>query len=446
MVAKASKSRTGDEAAAPRRPRIAAADRERMILSEAIRFFAEEGFDGQLRVLAARLGITHSVLFRHFPSKDALIARVYQDVYVRRMRPEWAASLCDRSTPLDDRLGAFYRDYTDAIFHRDWIRLFMFAGLKGVDINAPYLALLRDTVLLPICIEYRVASNDRGSLDRPLSDREIERALGLHGRIFYLAIRKFVYGLTIPENLGGTIGDAVAAFLSVQPDAPPEATPRLTSATLGAAEAGPRRRMPPHERERFIVDEAVRFFAEHGMAGQMRELARRLGVTHPLLYRYFPTKAALIERVYEEVYLDRWNADWEASLRDPSRPLSERLTTFYIQYSKAIDRYEWIRIFVFAGLHQVDICARYLDLVRRQIIEPVADALRAQRLLRSSADDRALEIAWGLHGQIVYIAIRRWIYGLEPQGSLDRIIEDAVAGVIGMAPCHTGTAKSSTPI
>jgi len=58
-----------------------------------------------------------------------------------------------------------------------------------------------------------------------------------------------------------------------------------------------RRRLPRHERERLIVEEAVRFFAEVGFEGQTRALAQRLGVTQPLLYRYFPDKGALIERL-----------------------------------------------------------------------------------------------------------------------------------------------------
>ena len=49
--------------------------------------------------------------------------------------------------------------------------------------------------------------------------------------------------------------------------------------------------------EKMIVEEAIRFFAEAGFAGQTRELARRLDVTQPLLFQYFPTKDDLIERV-----------------------------------------------------------------------------------------------------------------------------------------------------
>ena len=61
----------------------------------------------------------------------------------------------------------------------------------------------------------------------------------------------------------------------------------------------PRRNMRAAERERFIVDEAVRFFAEHGFGGQTREFAKRMGITHSAIYRHFPSKEALIERVYE---------------------------------------------------------------------------------------------------------------------------------------------------
>jgi AcrR family transcriptional regulator len=409
--------------------------REKMIVAEAIQFFAEEGFDGQIRTLAERIGITHSILFRHFPSKEALIERVYQDVYVRRMRPEWTALLRDRSLPLQARLFAFYREYTDAIFHHDWIRIFMFAGLKGISINAPYLALLRETVLFPICAELRAASNDAEPADTPFSDEEIERAWGLHGRIFYLAIRKFIYGLDIPANLDETLSDAIAIFVRGVAAKPaihmPDMPHRMANETAEVPAAMPaRRRMPPDERERLIVDGAVTFFAEHGTDGQMRELAKRLGVTHPLLYRYFPVKEALIERVYEEVYVNRWKTEWEALLHDATLPLQTRLTAFYIQYADVIDRYEWIRIFVFAGLRGVDICKRYLDLVKDRIVGPIARELRVCRGADGEIDQRDLEIAWGLHGQIVYLAIRRWVYGVQVRGPRDPLIAAAVAGVI----------------
>lgn len=47
--------------------------------------------------------------------------------------------------------------------------------------------------------------------------------------------------------------------------------------------------------------EAIRYFAEFGFAASTRGLARRAGITQPLLYRYFPTKDQLIQRLFEEL-------------------------------------------------------------------------------------------------------------------------------------------------
>ena len=110
-----------------------------------------------------------------------------------------------------------------------------------------------------------------------------------------------------------------------------------------------RRRLPPAERERQIVDGAIRYFAEVGFEGQTRELARRLGITQPLLFRYFPTKDDLIDRVYEEVYLSRWKDEWPNGLKDRSLTLEERLVRYYEDYGSAIFNYEWVRIFMFSG-------------------------------------------------------------------------------------------------
>ena len=115
-------------------------------------------------------------------------------------------------------------------------------------------------------------------------------------------------------------------------------------------ETAPRRRLRPKERERQIVDGAIRYFAEVGFEGQTRELARRLNITQPFLFRYFPTKDDLIDRVYEEVYLSRWKDEWVDDLTDRTVSLEERLIRYYEDYVATIFGYEWIRIFMFSGL------------------------------------------------------------------------------------------------
>ena len=155
-----------------------------------------------------------------------------------------------------------------------------------------------------------------------------------------------------------------------------EATGPEGGPDTGSKSAPKRRNMRAADRERAIVDEAIRFFAEHGFEGQTRELAKRMGITHSAIYRHFPSKEALIERVYQEVYLSRWSPDWGPMIRDRSLSLEARLTRFYLDYVERVFEYNWVRIFVFSGMKSFGITGRYLDIVRREIIEPAAAELR----------------------------------------------------------------------
>lgn len=192
----------------------------------------------------------------------------------------------------------------------------------------------------------------------------------------------------------------------------------------------PRRNMRAADRERVIVDEAIRFFAEQGFGGQTRELAKRMGITHSAIYRHFPSKEALIERVYEEVYLSRWSSSWGGLIRDRSLPLQARLTRFYLEYVEQVFEYNWVRIFVLSGLRSFGITKRYLEIVRKEIIEPACHELRHQLKLRPSEEvpltEREVELFWGLHGRVFYIAIRRFVYDTPTPHQLDDIVADAV--------------------
>jgi AcrR family transcriptional regulator len=183
-------------------------------------------------------------------------------------------------------------------------------------------------------------------------------------------------------------------------------------------------------REQLIVREAVRFFAEHGFGGRTRELARRLGITQPLLYRHFPSKAALIDRVYEEVYLNRWKPEWERLLDDRSIPLAERLTRFYQDYARTILSYEWTRIFLFSGLTGTSINRRYLRLVRERVFPRVVREIRVTyglpRRVARTRDDADTELVWGLHASIFYIGIRKWVYGVPVPRDIDRLVAQKV--------------------
>ncbi|MFN2461806.1 MAG: TetR/AcrR family transcriptional regulator [Candidatus Velthaea sp.] len=202
--------------------------------------------------------------------------------------------------------------------------------------------------------------------------------------------------------------------------------------------AGTRKRLPRDERERLIAREAVRFFCEVGFDGQTRELAKRLGVTQPLLYSYFPNKSALIERVYQEVYLNRWNPHWEELLDDRSRPLRDRLIAFYSDYAKAVLTYEWIRVFMFSGLKGMDLNARYLTLVRDRIYTRVIREVRREYGLPPPAEvpitEMEFELVWALHASIFYIGIRKWIYGLSIPNDVESVVQALTTSFIDGVP------------
>ena len=185
--------------------------------------------------------------------------------------------------------------------------------------------------------------------------------------------------------------------------------------TTNPAPAEPARtpRLPFAERERQIVEGAIKFFSETGFAGQTRELSKRLGITQPLLYRYFDSKQALIERVYQTVFEARWNPAWVPLLQDRSVPLRERVLAFYREYSEATYQPEWIRIYLHAGLSDPTLNRRYLQHVRRELIPAWCRELRQYCGLPDSdvpVAEQELEFVWNLHGGIFYMALRSHVY------------------------------------
>ncbi len=61
----------------------------------------------------------------------------------------------------------------------------------------------------------RVRNSDTRRADAPIGWREQELFWGLHGRIFYMAIRKFVYQMPIPpdDERAVVVSDAVRQFI-----------------------------------------------------------------------------------------------------------------------------------------------------------------------------------------------------------------------------------------
>jgi AcrR family transcriptional regulator len=199
-----------------------------------------------------------------------------------------------------------------------------------------------------------------------------------------------------------------------------------------------RKRLPRQTRERMIIDEAIKFFAEAGFEGQTRALAERLGVTQPLLYRYFPDKESLVQRVYDEVYLSRWKEEWPALLTDPSLPLRERLIRFFVDFYGTIYDYSGVRIFLFAGLKGLKINKIGLGHLMERVVNPVCNEIRKLAGLPSVEERplsmREMEVYWNFHGLYAYRAIRKSVYGADVPGSEEEAITEAIDDFLSKAP------------
>jgi AcrR family transcriptional regulator len=205
----------------------------------------------------------------------------------------------------------------------------------------------------------------------------------------------------------------------------------------GKGKGGPGKRLTPEDRKAQIVQNAIRYFAAHGFGASTRELAREVGISQPLLYRYFPNKEALVDHVYNEVYLSRWNPAWERRLADRSVPLRVRLCSYYKDYAAIILKDEWTRIFIFAGLTREGLNTRYLAHLRGRIFELVLAELRHEYAIAAPSAaqlEQEVELIWGMHAAIFYVGMRKWVYGLVVPDDIERLVEHKVSAFLAGTP------------
>ncbi len=219
-----------------------------------------------------------------------------------------------------------------------------------------------------------------------------------------------------------------------------------------------RQRLSPLDRERQIVAGAIEFFSRRGLDAQIRDLAKEIGIAHTLLYHYFPTKQALIDRVYEELFVGRWDPGWEVLLDGPL-PLEEKLCALYESYLAVILTPEWIRIIVGSGLSDGVIPTRYFEMMRERFFPRIIRETRKAFAIRSRAKPSVREQAllMGLHGGLIYsLGIWPHVYGQKIEGVgpvevlsspiRDLIIRDRVQAYVLQAKsilCNSSLAASA---
>ena len=208
------RAQSQDEPPRPGRRRMPAKDRKRQIIDAAITLFAESGFESSTHRLAERLGITQPLIYNHFPSKEDLIKAVYERVYIRQWKESWDRLLLDRARAIEDRLVDFYGEYTETIFAREWIRIYLFAGLKSLDLNRWYIAFVEERILGRIGAELRHNFGMPSPDDVALTPEEIETLWIFHGGIFYYGVRDGVYDAPVAADRDSMIQQSSIALVA----------------------------------------------------------------------------------------------------------------------------------------------------------------------------------------------------------------------------------------
>jgi len=111
------------------------------------------------------------------------------------------------------------------------------------------------------------------------------------------------------------------------PSAPPKRPPRRPTPTSKSSAKSTSKAKPAYHHgdlRRALLDAAISVVAGRGLAAlTLREVARKVGVTHAAPYHHFPTRDALLDALAEEAFtaLDEATARTIVGISDPSERL-----------------------------------------------------------------------------------------------------------------------------
>ncbi len=111
--------------------RLKASERKATILAVAKVLFADKGYHGvSVDEIADRLGVSPAILYRHFPSKEALYAAVLNAIACKR--ESYVEEVVESDGSFPDMLRRLTRIYIDSVAKDpDYLRMEMQSALEG---------------------------------------------------------------------------------------------------------------------------------------------------------------------------------------------------------------------------------------------------------------------------------------------------------------------------
>ena len=157
----------------------------------------------------------------------------------------------------------------------------------------------------------------------------------------------------------------------------------------------PRRRLSARQRREVIELAATEVFAERGYHGaSMDEIARRSGVSPPVVYDHFESKLALHKRLLERHFAELREV-WREHLPGDEPP--------EVRIARAIDAWyayvqtrPYVRRMLFrdtTGIPEVEAIHHAVTQQSRQIIRPMLAGERGSEHI-AGADEESLDMAW----------------------------------------------------
>jgi len=207
------------------------------------------------------------------------------------------------------------------------------------------------------------------------------------------------------------------------------AKPRKSGGTSAAPKRQRAKRMPAEARKEVILAAASEFFARHGLEASTRDLADRIGVRQALLYKYFPSKEALIESVFDRLISERRDVP-EATLSTQAAPLADRLFKYY-EFIGLPSETSNTRLSIRAALEDLTFSREICAAVARGLTSPLVGELRREEGLPDVAARPLMpgetEAVMAFHAGALFLALRRHLRAVTVAGSADDAMKMQIA-------------------